>query len=94
MLRAASGQSASVRVPEPYLSSLRLYGCDRNNAYDILGAASSRKIVHRSCDTLEDRSVRFGFGEPLSQFICNVAAVKIGEYEYVRFSRHGAARSL
>ena len=64
-------------------SRLSLNGGDRNRVDDVFGLATAGEIVGGSIQALQDWADRRGAGQPLRQFISDVAGLQIGKDEHV-----------
>ena len=67
----------------------RLSQGDCGGDYDVLYAASPRKVGDRTGETLEDRTVGLGAGESLSQFVPDVSCLEVGEDKNICLSGDG-----
>ena len=65
------------------LSRLGLNGGDRNRVDNVFGLATAGEIVGGSIQALQDWADRRRSGQPLGQFISDVARLQIGKDEYV-----------
>src|SRR3990172_1341884 len=75
-------------IPPP-ASRARLQHGDHRRVHNIAGRGASRQVSYGSRQPLQDRPDRLPAAQPLHQFVCDVAAVKVGEHEHVGTPRGG-----
>src|ERR1044072_5134819 len=75
------------------LPRLRLHGSDGDGVNDVFGLAAAREVVGRAVESLKDWADGRRAGEPLGQFISDVAGLQVWEDEDVGAARdRGAGR--
>ena len=75
-------------------SLLRLDARDGHDAVDVVGGATTRKVVHGSGYSLRHRTVRLRLREALHQLVADVARIEVGEHEHVGLAGNRRARRL
>ncbi len=68
----------------PRLPRLGLDRGNRDGVYNIFSLATSRKIVGRTVEALENRPDRRGPGQSLGQFVSYIPRLKIRENQHIR----------
>ena len=71
-----------------------LTSSDSYHVVDIVNRATTREVVDRTSDTLEDRTDSYGIAEALYELITDVTNLEVREYQYVSMTSDSAARSL
>ena len=72
-----------------YYSNHYLFGIhglasrDSHHIVDIVDRATTRKVVHRTCNTLQNRADGDGIAKALHELIAYVTHFKVREYEHV-----------
>ena len=67
---------------------------DDDGLVDVVGRASAGEVVDRSGETLEHGTYGLDAAETLHEFVCDVAHLKVGEYEHVGTTGNVAVGSL
>ena len=79
-----------------HLSFVHLFNCliSRNNyhLHNVLYFATAAQVIHRSGDTLQNRTYSVRTAEALNQLVSDVSGLQIREHEYVRFACYLAVR--
>src|ERR1043165_4096273 len=79
--------------PSSFLPRLRLHGSDGDGVNDVFGLAAARAVVGRTVESLQDWADGRRAGEPLGQFVSDVAGLQVWEDENVGAARdRGAGR--
>ena len=65
---------------------------DADHADNIFGTAAAGQIIDRLGESLKNRAVGHGVGEPFGQFVADVAGLQIRENQHVGVAMDGATR--
>ena len=77
-----------------FFSIHSLAGGDGNHVVDVVNGAATREIVHRTGDTLQNRTDSDSIAETLHHLITYVAHLKVREHEHVGLAGNVGAGSL
>ena len=64
-----------------------LAGGDCDHLVDVVNRAAAAEVVHRTGDTLEDRTDGVCIAESLNELVGDVSYLEAREYEYICVSR-------
>ena len=76
------------------LSILCLASCDGYHVVDVINRATTREVVYRTGNTLEDRTDSDGTTQTLNELVTDVTHLKIRNYQYISLTSYIRTWSL
>ena len=76
------------------LSVHSLTSRDSHHVVNILYGATTREVVDRTSNTLQDRTDSYGITQTLNELLANITNLQVGEYEDISFTGDVRAGSL
>ena len=65
-----------------------LASCDSYHIVDVIYRATTRKVVNRTSDTLEDRTDSDGTTQALNELVADVTNLEVRNYQYVSLTSY------